>query len=52
MVSKERNHLGSLDADRLIILKCVLDMWAVKMSTVLHWLRIESSDGVFGMMGI
>jgi hypothetical protein len=52
MVSKERNHLGSLDSDRLIILKCILDTWDVQMSTPLHWLRIESNDGVFGMMVI
>jgi hypothetical protein len=52
MVSKERNHFGSLDADRLIILKCILDMWAVQMSAPLHWLRIESNDEVFGMMVI
>jgi hypothetical protein len=52
MVTKERNYLENLDADRLVILKCILDKWFVMMSTTLHQLRVGSSGGVFVMMVI
>jgi hypothetical protein len=43
----EGDYLGSLDVERMILLKLIFVKQGMRFWTGLNWLRMESSGGLF-----